>query len=133
MTMWQWNRLVNAVVLAVVLVLLGLLAFTWVRAYTDPADDPHGYTLIFGALAGLLLVPPLLLLIGAALLLRRQQRSGLGIQIAAGVVVGLYGVLIPATLPRVAGIGLGVALLAVGVLGLRTPLPPAGVNQVSGR
>ncbi|GAB3432102.1 hypothetical protein [Flindersiella endophytica] len=119
MNVWRWNRVVNALVLAVVLVLLVLLVALWVRSYAKPAADPHGYTLIFGALAGLLLLPPLLLLVGGALLLRRGQRSAFGFQVAAGVVVGLYGVVIPDAVARIAGVGLGAALVAVGVLGLR--------------
>jgi hypothetical protein len=122
MTLWQWNRLVNAIVLLAVVVLLGLLAFMWVRAYTNAAADPHGYTMIFGAIAAVLLLPPLLLLVGGALQLRRHQRSGFGFQIAAGIIVGIYGAVIPSTPPRLLGLGLGIALVTVGVLGLRAPV-----------
>lgn len=119
MNVWQLNRLVNAVGLAAVVGVLGLLAFLWVRAYTNAAADPHGYTMIFGAFAAFLLLPPLLLLIGGTLTLRRRQRSGFGFQIGAGIVVGLYSAFIPSMPPKLLGIALGVALVVVGVLGLR--------------
>lgn len=121
MTVWQWNRVVNAAGLVVVGLALGLLAVLWVRAYVDDSADPHGYVLIFSVLGAVMLLLPLTLLGGGALLLRRGQRSGLGFQIAAGVIVALYGVLIPAAVPRIAGICVGAALLTVGVLGLRSP------------
>src|SRR5690606_19234173 len=111
-TVWRLNRILNAVGLVVVVALLIGLVVAFVRSAVG--DDPHGYGMIFSVLVAVFLSLPLVLLLVGAQRLRRRLRSGFGSQLAAGVVIGLYGAPIPSP-GRWIGVGLG-ALLVAGAL-----------------
>lgn len=120
--LWLVNRVLNGLALLAGVGLLAAVAFVWLRAVLAPESDPHGYTLIFGVLVGLLLVVPLLLLVTAAIELRRGRRGGLIWQAAAGLVVGMYAAVL-GDVARWLGLGIGAPLavvaLAAYVLGRR--------------
>jgi hypothetical protein len=116
-TAWQLNRILNAVgLLATVALLIGLVV-VFVRSLVG--QDPHGYGGIFSVFLGVVLLLPLTLLSIGGHRLRLRLRSGFGYQMAAGVVVGLYGFPLPSP-ARWIGVGLGTLLVAAALAGLLT-------------
>jgi hypothetical protein len=119
MTVWQFNRVLNALaLLATALLMVGIVT-GFVNSVVQPSADPHGYVRIFSVFLGVLLVIPLLLLTFAALELRRHRRSGFGFQLAAGVTVGLFG-----AAGGWIGIAVGVLIAMPALAGLVTTPPP---------
>jgi hypothetical protein len=116
-TAWQLNRILNAVGLFAAVALLIGLVVVFVRSVVG--EDPHGYALIFSVILGIVLLLPLVLLSIGAYRLRLRRRSGIGCQLVAGVVVGLYSA--PMPLPgRWIGVGLGTLFVVAALAGLLT-------------
>jgi hypothetical protein len=117
-TIWQVNKLVNALMIVVVGLPLVLVLLMFVASLAGGWGDPHGYVGLFSVILVVALLAPLSLLIAGAIAMRGQHWVGFIYQILAGVVIVLYGRLIPDPRLHWTAVGVGFLLGALGVLGL---------------
>lgn len=116
---WHVNRIANALVILVGLLVFAFLVVRFVSSLVNPDADVHGYARIFSVILGVVLLVPLGLLALAARALRRNRLAGFGYQAFAGVAVGLYALPVPAPAGWI-GVGLGGTLVVLGLTGLVT-------------